>query len=156
MKSKELIKILQKIPDAELWVTGEVEFCKLNPENIDYDKARNIFWFDAVGFNSPEPEILELMKEGNVLTDKSMENKMDARISKEGYLLLKRQYSNEFRSQFCPYTLMEEEQQECGEWCPHFDVVFRMIKAGGFPLDGIRTCQKEIIPCESIEIEKES
>jgi hypothetical protein len=65
MKAKDLIKILQKIPEADLWVTGETEYGKLNPENLDYDKARNIFWFDAVGFNSPEPEILELLKEGD-------------------------------------------------------------------------------------------
>jgi hypothetical protein len=82
MKTKELIKILQKIPDAELWVTGEVEFCKLNPENIDYDKARNIFWFDAVGVNSPEPEILELMKEEDELMAKGTK---DAKRYLEGY-----------------------------------------------------------------------
>jgi len=72
---------------------------------------------------------------------------MDARVSKEGYLLLKRQYSNEFRSQFCPYTLMEEEQQECGEWCPHFNIVPHKYS--------LKLCQNTMIDCDSIEIELE-
>jgi hypothetical protein len=75
MKAKDLIKILQKIPEADLWIVGGDYGYTLNPENLDYDKARNIFWFDAVGFNSPEPEILELL--GNDIVATKGENDED-------------------------------------------------------------------------------
>jgi len=74
---------------------------------------------------------------------------MKAKISKGGFLLLKRNHRTEFRSQFCPYSMNEYDVQvQCGEWCPHFMVLSSQ--------HDIKLCHNDILYCESIEIEQDT
>jgi hypothetical protein len=67
MKAKELIKILEKAPDADMWLYGGYDYGEdeMTIHNLDYEKSKNKIWIDVPGYTLIQPEVLGLMKEGD-------------------------------------------------------------------------------------------
>lgn len=50
---------------------------------------------------------------------------MKGRISKEGWLLIKR--GKEMKKQLCPISAYGYERSNCGDWCPHFGEPYYVV-----------------------------